>query len=190
MDEDGIQHTYLFWEATSWQQGVLVDDDTSAFDPANPLLIPANSVVLCFEDTVRYLEKTLQYLNLTPAMRHEFMVYWMPHFFKIRDANLDIAISFVPQEAYNKAARLTVTPEPATIGRVFMLFGGVNTTEEGSQQWQSWQGKTLSLAQAFQHIDWVQKIGLDIHGLQDESELRVLEWGGIEILPQLLMSAI
>lgn len=189
VDEDGIQHTYLFWEATSRRSaGDVVD--SSAFDPANPILTAESSVVLCFENTIKYLQLVLQRFNLTPPMRHEFMVYWMPCFLKIRDANLDIAISFVSQEAYDKAAKLTVSPEPSTIGRVFMLFGGVSTTKKGLQQWQSWQGKTLSLAQAFQRVDWVQKIGLDLEGLQDESKFRVLEWGGMEIPSQLLMSAV
>lgn len=189
---DSTKHTYLFWEAESASQKTGTAVDSSAFSPAKPFVTPGNSVVLCFADAIKYLERTLQQLKLTVAMRHEFMVYWMPHFLKIRDANLDIAISFVNQEAYNKAATLTVTPEPATIGRVFMLFGGVHTKAAGSQEWgyswEAWKGKKLSLDQAFRQVDWVDKIGLDINGLEDESKFRVLEWGGMEVPAHLLMS--
>lgn len=181
----GLQHTYLFWEATSRDYSPLAD--ASAFDPSRPTITPQSSVVLCFGDVVPYLERTLQQLKLTPAMRHEFMVYWMPHFVLIHDEGFDIAVSFVPQDAFEKAAKLTITPEPATVARVFMLFGGVNTTQQGGRQWMAWEGLKLDLARAYGQVDWAQKIGLDVKAIEDESQLRVLEWGGMEIPSHMLM---
>lgn len=54
------------------------------------------------------------------------MTFWLPNFVHYRVRNLDIALSFVPQEVYNQAATLTVVPEPSTVGRIFILFGGLD----------------------------------------------------------------
>lgn len=192
----GLQHTYLFWEATTTT--TTTPPTTSreppgaapAFDPARPVLAPGNSVVLSFDDAVPYLERALPRLGLAPAMRHEFMVYWMPRLLGIRDGGLDVAVSFVGQAALGGAARLTVVPRPAAVARVFMLLGGVDAAPGGPRRWEAWRGSRLGLARALRRVDWARRIGLDVEGMGDESRFRVLEWGGMEVPSHMLMSAV
>ncbi|KAK8086253.1 hypothetical protein PG994_001227 [Apiospora phragmitis] len=100
-------------------------------------------------------------------MRTEFIVYWLPAFQRIRDRNLYIRFTFVPQAAFAKAAviKLRGVEPPKTISRVFMLFSGVDpaSTELDTT------------------VDWVSHIGQDQEAMKDTKAFRVLEWGGMEV---------
>ncbi|ORY62632.1 uncharacterized protein BCR38DRAFT_439326 [Pseudomassariella vexata] len=82
--------------------------------------------------TLPYPGAILPTLGLTPAMRIEFMVYWLLSLRYIRDRGQHINFMFVPQAALLKAAELKVEggPVPSIVARVFMLFAGVEPEED------------------------------------------------------------
>lgn len=184
-EHTGRQSSYLFWEASS------VPTDRTHLSPAkehNPAFNPANAsdfltsdyttATLPFEQFEPYLESVLDGLTLNPAMRTEFIVYWLPSFQRIRDRGEDIQFTFVPQDAFDKAATLTISGAvPKAVARVFMLFRGVQHDELNGLKRQ--HRSNLKLAYK---INWPRIIGLDIHGMEDESAFRVLEWGGMEVV--------
>lgn len=139
-EASGREYSYLFWEAETQPATPMIDDEMyNRFNAARPLLTSSNSVVLPFHDFIGYLEMTLERLQLTVSMRTDFMTYWMPKFLHIRDQGLDIAVTFVEQSMFNKAARLSITPQPSTVARGFMLFGAVDNTErdENDSEWRN-----------------------------------------------------
>jgi hypothetical protein len=73
------------------------------------------------EDTVAFLQEKLAYLGLTPREYNEFIVYRRP-LMKPNKRNL---ISFIG-EAYTNQAQLTITPQPDSMQRVFMVFQGLD----------------------------------------------------------------
>ena len=68
-------------------------------------------------DTAAFLEQALAQLGLNAAEANEFIIYWLP---QMQDNAYNL-IAF-QQEAYTDQARLTVTPEPDTVLRVFMAW--------------------------------------------------------------------
>ena len=68
-------------------------------------------------DTAAFLEDALSRLGLTRREANEFIVYWLPRM----AANPYNLIAF-QAEAYTDHARLTVTPEPDSLLRVFMAW--------------------------------------------------------------------
>ena len=68
-------------------------------------------------DTAAFLEDALAQLGLTRKEANEFIVYWLPQM----EDNPYSLITF-QQEAYTEAAKLTVTPAPDSILRVFMTW--------------------------------------------------------------------
>ncbi|KAH8908727.1 hypothetical protein BR93DRAFT_976850 [Coniochaeta sp. PMI_546] len=188
----GTKCSYLFWEAETGKSSAALPvtaADTHAangsgevFNPSTPSLMPENACVLSFEDFVPCLECILEGLCLTPAMRTEFIIYWLPRFQHIRDQGLYIAFRFVSQDAFNRAARLEITgcPPPTAIARIFMLFGGVSPLEPGSP----WGGTTCTRTEA-QSFDWAKTIEFDVNSW-DRRNFRVLEWGGMEVPDSML----
>lgn len=169
----GFECSYLYWEAKTTLEVPASPSISSKypFNPQSPNLSRdgSNACILPFPDFIPYLERTLTKLTLSPAMRTEFMVYWLPKFQGIRDRGLDIAFDFVHQAAFDKVAKLSVDPQPKTVARIFLLFDGV--PKDG--------GEGLSRAE-LDAIDWPAKIGMDADGMRDEGTFRVLEWGGME----------
>lgn len=97
--------------------------------------------------------------------------YWLPSILNHKY----IALRFLPQYAYERAAPLEVTPLPDVMTRVFMLFKGV--PEDQLANW--------SAAQTRADADvawWVGVVGVDVARAQDASLFRVLEWGGMEVV--------
>ncbi|RYP83219.1 hypothetical protein DL769_001415 [Monosporascus sp. CRB-8-3] len=186
----GRQSSYLFWEARSLLSStprlLSAGEHDSAFDPCNPTVFFERwhaNVTLPFDRFEPYLDSVLQSFTLTPAMRTEFIVYWLPSFQRIRDRGQDIRFTFVPQEAFNKAAELTVEGAvPKAVARVFMLFGGVE-----NQELRSPDAVHQTSTEHASEIDWPGVIGLDVQGMEDESAFRVLEWGGMEWPPDYLL---
>jgi hypothetical protein len=97
--------------------------------------------------------------------------YWLPSFLK----HNYIALRFVPQSAYERAAPLDISPQPDIVTRIFMLFKGV-----GEDQLAAWAG-----AQAMAERDvawWGDVVGVELGRASDTTLFRVLEWGGMEVV--------
>ena len=99
-DESGQTYRYLYWEG--------VDD--VQYDFSEGFCVPG-------EETAAFLEDALAQLGLTRAEANEFIIYWLPRM----QENAYNLIAF-QHEAYTESARLTITPEPDTLIRVFMAY--------------------------------------------------------------------
>ncbi|OHE96883.1 polyubiquitin [Colletotrichum orchidophilum] len=99
----GTECSYLFWEADALADPSSDVPEAFCFNPQNPLAYFIDNYVLPFAVFVPYLDRVLASLTLTPAMRTEMVVYWLPKFQKIRDRGLQIAFNFIPQADFEKA---------------------------------------------------------------------------------------
>ena len=99
-DERGQTYRYLYWEGT----------DNVQYDFSEGFCVPGS-------ETAAFLEDALAQLGLTRAEANEFIIYWLPQM----EQNAYNLISF-QQSAYTDAARLTITPQPDTLLRVFMAW--------------------------------------------------------------------
>ena len=104
-DKDGNEYSYLFWEGES-NFSMSIDE----------------GFCVKGEDTVEFLREKLSYLGLTPKEYNDFIVFWLP-FMQDNEYNL---ISF-QTETYTDNAKLTVSPSPDTVIRVFMTFTPCNS---------------------------------------------------------------
>lgn len=77
------------------------------------------------EDTAEFLCDSLEKLGLTAREANEFIIYWLPRM----EHNAYNLISF-QTDAYTDAARLSVSPEPDSLIRVFMAFRPLETPVE------------------------------------------------------------
>ena len=100
IDEKGQTYNYLYWEGAGTEQY----DFSQGFCVAGA-------------DTAAFLEDALAQLGLTRKEANEFIVYWLP---QMEDNPYNL-ITF-QQEAYTEAAKLTVTPTPDSVLRVFMTW--------------------------------------------------------------------
>lgn len=114
-EPDGTLHTAdgrtlycLFWEGVS---------DT-AYDLSTGWCVAG-------ADTAAFLEQTLADLGLTEREANEFLIYWLPKM----QGNAYNRITF-QQETYQDAAKLTITPEPQSILRVFMVWQALDAPIE------------------------------------------------------------
>ncbi|KAG9109693.1 hypothetical protein FRC07_008272, partial [Ceratobasidium sp. 392] len=85
-----------------------------------------------------------------------------------------MALRFIPQEEYEAAAPMSVTPAPDVITRVFMLFQGIEEGKLGS--WTEAQTRATQSPSMWKDI-----VGVDIDNAGEAKLFRVLEWGGMEI---------
>lgn len=99
-DAGGQIYNYLYWEGEGAEQ----------YDFSRGFCIAG-------ADTAAFLEGALAQLGLTRREANEFIVYWLP----MMEGNSYNLISF-QQEAYTDSAKLTVTPAPDSILRVFMAW--------------------------------------------------------------------
>ena len=106
-DKDGQTYRYLYWEGVTDQ----VYDFSSGFCVAG-------------SDTAAFLEDALEQLGLSRAEANEFIIYWLP---KMQENPYNL-IAF-QTDAYTQSARLTVTPEPDTMLRVFMAWKPLNRAQ-------------------------------------------------------------
>lgn len=86
-----------------------------------------------------------------------------------------IALCFIPQDAYEQAAQLRITPVPDVVTRVFMLFRGVAVGELGL--WAKARARAAVADGAF----WADVVGVNAARAADSRLFRVLEWGGMEV---------
>ena len=111
-DADGNEYSYLFWDA--WSD---VEYDFS------------KGFCVSGEDTGEFLRQTLSAMGLTPKEYNEFIVYWLP----LMQENPYNLISF-QSEIYEESAKLTITPEPDSVLRVFMAWKPLEAPEEIAPQ--------------------------------------------------------
>lgn len=111
-DERGQTYRYLYWEGV----------DNVQYDFSEGFCVPG-------EETAAFLEDALAQLGLTRAEANEFIIYWLPQM----EQNAYNLISF-QSDAYTDAAKLTITPQPDTLLRVFMAWKPLTSAVEISPQ--------------------------------------------------------
>lgn len=111
-DESGQIYRYLYWEGV----------DNVQYDFSEGFCVPG-------EETAAFLEDALAQLGLTRAEANEFIIYWLPQM----EQNAYNLISF-QQETYTDAAKLTITPQPDTLLRVFMAWKPLTSAVEITPQ--------------------------------------------------------
>ena len=99
-DEHGQTYNYLYWEG----------EVANEFDFSKGFCVAGS-------DTAAFLEDALDRLGLTRREANEFLVYWLP---RMQDNPYNL-IAF-QQEAYTQSAKLTVSPQPDSVLRVFMAW--------------------------------------------------------------------
>ena len=99
-DEHGRTYNYLYWEG----------EVANGFDFSKGFCVAGS-------DTAAFLEDALDRLGLTRREANEFLVYWLP---QMQDNPYNL-IAF-QQEAYTESAKLTVSPQPDSVLRVFMAW--------------------------------------------------------------------
>lgn len=85
-----------------------------------------------------------------------------------------MALRFLPQAAYEKAAWLDIVPTPGVVTRVFMLFQGV--PEEDLSSWKEAEERAKEDVAL-----WKAVVGIDEAGQNNRDYFKVLEWGGMEV---------
>lgn len=111
-DAKGQTYNYLYWEGETGMD----------FDFSDGFCVKG-------EETAVFLETALAKLGLTRREANEFIVYWLP----LMEQNPYNVISFQTKN-YTDAAKLTVSPAPDTLLRVFMAWKGVNDFVEIPEQ--------------------------------------------------------
>ena len=111
-DERGQTYRYLYWEGT----------DNVQYDFSEGFCVPGS-------ETAAFLEDALAQLGLTRAEANEFIIYWLPQM----EQNAYNLISF-QSDAYTDAAKLTITPQPDTLLRVFMAWKPLTSAVEIAPQ--------------------------------------------------------
>ncbi|KAH6904681.1 hypothetical protein BKA70DRAFT_1431978 [Coprinopsis sp. MPI-PUGE-AT-0042] len=178
--QTGMDVSYLYWEADTTAVGLLsppasplangIGQALEKFIPNRPTLNDSNSVVLPLQELTLYLDKALLALGLHTEARTSFITYWLPSFNKHKN----VALRFLPQEAYEKAAPLDVQPKPDIVARIFMLFQGIEDADL-----ENWDGV---VERAKEPVElWAEVIGIDKARVLDHSAFRVIEWGGMEV---------
>ena len=99
-DEHGQTYNYLYWEG----------EVANGFDFSEGFCVAGS-------DTAAFLEDELDRLGLTRREANEFLIYWLP---RMQDNPYNL-IAF-QQEAYTESAKLTVSPRPDSVLRVFMAW--------------------------------------------------------------------
>lgn len=107
-DAAGQTYSYLFWEGEA----------RTDYDLSTGFCVPGGG-------TAAFLEDALAQLGLTRREANEFLVYWLPKM----EANPYNLISF-QDTAYTDHARLTVSPAPDSVLRVFMAWRSLDAPVE------------------------------------------------------------
>ncbi len=105
---DGKEYSYLFWEGVS----------ETEYDMSTGFVVKGS-------DTAAFLQAALSRMGLLPKEYNEFIVYWLPRM----EHNPYNLITF-QQDVYTESAKLTVTPEPDSVLRVFMAYKALDNWVE------------------------------------------------------------
>jgi hypothetical protein len=87
-----------------------------------------------------------------------------------------IALRFVAQASYEKAAQMLISPAPDVVTRIFMLFRGVPTDDVSL-----WAPAAARASAEDGATFWTKVVGVDAVRASDHTLFRVLEWGGMEV---------
>ncbi len=98
---DGTHHKYLFWDSSNCR---------TRYDFSKGFCVAGS-------DTESFLKEKLTYMGLTEDEMNEFIVYWLPRM----EHNKYNLITF-QGEAYTNSAKLSITPTPDSLLRVFMAY--------------------------------------------------------------------
>ncbi|KAF8603245.1 hypothetical protein BDV93DRAFT_442837 [Ceratobasidium sp. AG-I] len=171
---------YLFWEAhtaldlpatpVSSRPASPGGPSDITFDPLLARLEPSNSALLPLDKVAAYIDDALLALGLHTEARTSFITYWLPSLL----VHEFTALRFVPQNEYETAAPINISPVPDVITRVFMIFQGVN--EADLERWMPAQARATHDPKI-----WREVVGVNVEKSADSSLFRVLEWGGMEV---------
>jgi len=178
----GVEISYLYWEARATASSQLVTpdgsraaspvDNTETFDPSRPSVDPGDSVVLPIGKVAGYLDAVLKALALHTEARTSFITYWLPDLLK----HEYVALRFLSQASYERAAEMYISPTPDVVTRVFMLFRGVAKSDIGL-----WEQAAARASAEDGGTFWARIVGVDAVRAADYRLFRVLEWGGMEV---------
>ena len=87
-----------------------------------------------------------------------------------------VALRFIAQDAYERAAPMRIAPTPDVVTRVFMLFRGVPAGDLGL-----WEAASAQAERADGATFWADVVGVHAARAADRGLFRVLEWGGMEV---------
>ncbi|BFT94492.1 MAG: hypothetical protein MNSN_10840 [Minisyncoccus archaeiphilus] len=96
------EYSYLFWEGKPFED--------ISWDMSKGFVVRGDDVRL-------FLQDKLSFMGLTPKEYNEFIVYWYP---RMKDNEYNL-IHFAGRE-YIDTAKLSISPEPDSVLRVFMVF--------------------------------------------------------------------
>ncbi|KAF8501424.1 hypothetical protein F5888DRAFT_1609144 [Russula emetica] len=150
-------------------------EDIETFDPSRPSLSPGNSILLPIGKIPGYLDMALKGLTLHTEARTFHHIRFLSS-----SANLlkheYIALHFVAQSSYEKAAQMCISPTPDVVTRVFMLFRGVHLNDVGL-----WAPAATRTAAEDSATFWLNVVGVDAICASDHMLFQVLEWGGMKV---------
>ena len=126
-DEKGQIYNYLYWEGETYTQ----------YDMTKGFCVKG-------DDTAAFLEDALAKLGLNRREANEFIVFWLP----LMQENPYNIISF-QTDVYTESAKLTVTPTPDTVIRVFMAYKSADNYVEIEAQ-----ELTAPAREGFTVIEW------------------------------------
>jgi hypothetical protein len=102
--------------------------------------------------------------------------YWLPDLLH----HPNIALRFLPQSSYEKAAPLEVKPQPTLVVRVFMLWRGVSVKDLEHWTEASTRVSEMSCSEWREVVGVPTNFNVDKHRNKDGG-FTVLEWGGMEV---------
>ncbi|HLP53844.1 MAG TPA: hypothetical protein VK151_02405 [Fluviicola sp.] len=109
---DGKNYPYLFWEGTNTQPMTPVDYSTG--------------FVVNGDEVTTFLEEKLTAMGLNDRERTDFITFWGPRMVQSGKS----FVQFLFNEAYDAIATISVSPQPTSIFRVYMLFTPLENTVE------------------------------------------------------------
>ncbi|KAG8896242.1 hypothetical protein FRC01_011933 [Tulasnella sp. 417] len=140
------------------------------FIPGKTICSPSDSVLIQAKDVPTYLDKALKALTLHAEARTSFITFWLPSLLH----HQFVALKFIPQASFERAAPLDITPRPDVVTRIFMLFHGVKASDVS--HWQRAESRASESPEL-----WRQVVGVE-DSEADANAFRVVEWGGMEVL--------
>lgn len=123
----GTQYSYLFWEGIT----------EASYDMSQGFVVKG-------EEVTTFLEDKLTFLGLNEKERNDFIVYWAPQLAQ-NSYNL---ITFQDTD-YTEKAKLSISPEPDTLIRIFMVYQPLSTFKEIPKQKLSTRSRT-----GFTVVEW------------------------------------
>ncbi|KDR73260.1 hypothetical protein GALMADRAFT_228363 [Galerina marginata CBS 339.88] len=177
---DGSIISELSWEAQKYRSPSLeIPDqggiDTDSFNPNSIVLNDENAVLLSTGDYSfhTFFDRVLVLFGFDMTAQYHFTNAWK----KSLKNHKYVAVHFLPQNFYSKAALLDVFPSPDVINRIFVLFQGVK--ESDLKDWPTALERGRS-----EDVSWCRDmIGGEFERASDDTLFRVLELGGMEITP-------